>query len=116
MLPNKYYVRFIGEDATEIRKGEVYQAEDLRDNKTMIGVLDRSGEWYAYPKVLFQLVEGRNVEPYTNEFVHDYITQLRSGEILPCPECGIGVVATEYDPAKSHFFNCNVCDFMINID
>lgn len=51
---NKYYVRYIGEDAAEIRRGEIYEAEDLLDSESMIGVLDRSGEWYAYPKELFQ--------------------------------------------------------------
>ena len=56
MQANKYRVRYIGEDAAEIRKGEIYQAEDLQDNETMIGVMDRSGEWYAYPKELFQKV------------------------------------------------------------
>lgn len=116
MRPDKYRVRYIGDDAAEIRKGEVYQAEDLRDNKTMIGVLDRSGQWYAYPKELFQIVEGSNKQPYTTESVRDYIKRLRSGEVLPCPECGIGVVSTEYDPKMSHFFSCNKCDFMINID
>lgn len=54
MQPDKYCVRYIGEDASEIRKGEIYQAEDLQDSNTMIGVLDRSGEWYAYPKEMFQ--------------------------------------------------------------
>lgn len=53
---SKYYVRYIGEDASEIRKGEIYQAEDLLDSKSMIGVLDRSGEWYAYPREFFQLI------------------------------------------------------------
>ena len=55
-MMNKFKVRYIGEDAAEIRKGEIYQAEDLQDNETMIGVQDRSGEWYAYPKVLFQII------------------------------------------------------------
>lgn len=116
MQSSKHYVRYIGEDAAEIRNGEIYQAEDLQDSKTMIGVLDRSGERYAYPKELFQLVEERNIEPYTTEFVLDYIKRLRSGEVLPCPECKIGVVSTEYDPKISHFFSCDKCDFMINID
>lgn len=109
MLENKYRVRYIGEDAAEIRKGEIYQAEDLLDSKNMIGVLDRSGEWYAYPKELFRKVNAA-------EFATEYIKQLRSGEILPCPECGIGVVSTEYDPEISHFFSCNKCIFMININ
>ncbi|MBR3973259.1 MAG: hypothetical protein IKJ99_04850 [Oscillospiraceae bacterium] len=51
MQPNKYRVRYVGEDAAEVCKGEIYQAKDLRDGKTMIGVLDRSGEGYAYPKI-----------------------------------------------------------------
>ena len=54
MQPNRYYVRYIGEDAAEIRKGDIYQAEDLKDCSVMIGVLDRSGEWYAYSRELFQ--------------------------------------------------------------
>ena len=64
MLENKYRVRYIGEDAAEIRKGEIYQAEDLQDSKNMIGVLDRSGEWYAYPKKLFQIVDGKNKDSF----------------------------------------------------
>lgn len=56
MKPNKYYVCYIGEDAAEIRRGEIYQAEDLLDSSNMIGVRDRSGEWYAYPRELFQIV------------------------------------------------------------
>lgn len=109
MQPNKYQVRYIGEDAAEIRRGEIYQAEDLQDSKTMIGVLDRSGEWYAYPKELFQQVS-------VGEFVTKYIKQLRSGEAQPCPECGAGLVSTEYDPKTSRFFSCNSCDFMIVTD
>ena len=56
MQPNKYLVRYIGEDAAEIRKGEIYQAEELQDNRALIGVLGRSGEWYAYPKGVFEIV------------------------------------------------------------
>lgn len=54
---NKFKVRYIGEDAAEIRKGEIYDAEELHDSKNMIGVRDRSGEWYAYPKHLFEVIE-----------------------------------------------------------
>lgn len=57
-MMNEYKVRYLGEDAIEIRKGEVYTAHDLRDSSTMIGVLDLSGEYYAYPKVLFERIEG----------------------------------------------------------
>lgn len=56
-MMNKFKVRYIGEDAAEIRKGEIYDAEELRDSKNLIGVLDRSGEWYAYPKNLFEVIE-----------------------------------------------------------
>ena len=56
-MKTKFQVRYIGEDAAEIRNGEIYQAEELLDSKNMIGVLDRSGEWYAYPKKLFEVVE-----------------------------------------------------------
>ena len=54
---NRFKVRYIGEDAAEIRNGEIYEAEELRDCKAMYGVLDRSGEWYAYPKILFEVIE-----------------------------------------------------------
>ena len=56
-MTNRYRVRYIGEDAAEIRNGEIYQAEELKDTHNFIGVLDRSGEWYAYPKELFQIVD-----------------------------------------------------------
>jgi hypothetical protein len=56
-LTTEYHVRYIGEDAAEIRNGEVYVAHDLKDSSVMIGVLDRSGEYYAYPKQLFDSVE-----------------------------------------------------------
>lgn len=53
----KIKVRYIGEDAAEIRNGEIYEAEELTDCRTMYGVRDRSGEQYAYPKSLFEVVE-----------------------------------------------------------
>lgn len=56
MQRNKYHVRYIGEDAADVRNGEIYLAEDLLDSESVIGVLDRSGEWYAYPKELFQIL------------------------------------------------------------
>lgn len=43
-------------DVAEIRNGEIYDAVDLLDSETMIGVHYRSGEWYVYPKLLFQVV------------------------------------------------------------
>ena len=57
MTTTDYKVRYLGEDAIEIRKGEIYSAHDLRDCSTMIGVLDLSGEYYAYPRSLFERIE-----------------------------------------------------------
>lgn len=54
---NRFKVRYMGEDAAEIRKGEVYEAETLEDSPTMYGVIDRSGIMYAYPKSLFEVVQ-----------------------------------------------------------
>nr|DAI03638.1 MAG TPA: hypothetical protein [Caudoviricetes sp.] len=49
----EYKAKYIGPDAAEIRTGEVYAAQDLECSEKMIGVKDRSGEWYAYPRDLF---------------------------------------------------------------
>lgn len=57
LMMNRFKVRYIGEDAAEIRKGEVYEAENLEDSSTMYGVIDRSGVMYAYPKSLFEIVQ-----------------------------------------------------------
>ncbi len=46
----------------------------------------------------------------------EFIQRLRNGETPTCPECGEGVVSTENDPQSSHFFCCDKCSFMINID
>ena len=46
----------------------------------------------------------------------EYIKKLRSGESPICPECGEGKVSTEHNPQTSHFFCCDKCNFMINID
>ena len=53
----EYRVRYMGEDAAEIRKGEIYTAHDIGDDGRLIGVKDRSGEYYAYLKQLFERVE-----------------------------------------------------------
>lgn len=54
---SKLKVRYIGSDAAEIRNGDIYEAEELEDCKAMYGVTDRSGEQYAYPKKLFEVIE-----------------------------------------------------------
>lgn len=56
-MKNKIKVRYTGADAAEIRNGEIYEAEELLDCKTMFGVKDRSGECYAYPKAFFEVIE-----------------------------------------------------------
>lgn len=52
-----FKVRYVGEDAAEIRNGETYSAHPLKDCSTMYGVKDRSGEYYVYPKDLFEVIE-----------------------------------------------------------
>ena len=52
-----FKVRYKGADAAEIRNGEVYEAQELEGTEKLIGVKDRSGEWYAYPKKLFERTE-----------------------------------------------------------
>ena len=56
-MTNRFKVKYIGEDAADIRNGEIYEAEELADCKTMYGVKDHSGECYAYPKSLFEIIE-----------------------------------------------------------
>lgn len=46
----------------------------------------------------------------------EFVRLLRKGEKPNCPQCGDGVVSTEHDPKSSHFFCCDKCNFMINID
>ena len=57
LTKSDFFVRYIGEDAAEIRNGEVYSAHNLKDCSTMYGVKDRSGDYYAYPKDLFEVIE-----------------------------------------------------------
>lgn len=48
--------------------------------------------------------------------ISELLKRLRNGEHPNCPQCKDGVVSTEDDPKTSHFFSCNNCDFMVNID
>lgn len=57
MMTTEYSVLYIGADSADLRNGEIYRAHDLKDNEKMIGVKDHSGEWYAYPRSLFEKVE-----------------------------------------------------------
>lgn len=49
--------KYIGEDDVDIRNGEVYEVCEVVDDKRLIGVKDRSGELYAYPRGLFEIVK-----------------------------------------------------------
>lgn len=60
MQQNKVQVRYIGPDDIDLRNGDLYQAIELWDCNTMYGVLDRSGEWYAYPKEFFQIMSAQS--------------------------------------------------------
>ena len=53
----KIKVKYIGEDDVDIRNGEIYEAHIISDDSRFYGVIDRSGESYAYPKTLFEVVE-----------------------------------------------------------
>lgn len=50
-------VKYIGEDEVDIRKGEIYEAHIIKDDSRFYGIVDRSGESYAYPKSLFEIAE-----------------------------------------------------------
>lgn len=50
-------IKYIGEDRAEIRKGDVYKAENAKDDSRYYAVTDRSGEIYCYPKTLFEIVK-----------------------------------------------------------
>lgn len=50
-------VRYIGPDMVDIRNGEVYEAHSVRDDSRFYGIVDRSGEEYAYSKNLFEIVD-----------------------------------------------------------
>lgn len=54
----KIKVKYIGKDMAEIRNGEIYDADEVKDDSRYYGVIDRSGESYVYPKTLFEVIEG----------------------------------------------------------
>ncbi len=42
---------------TDIRNGEIYAADMLKDDSRYYDIIDRSGESYAYPKECFEVVD-----------------------------------------------------------
>ena len=57
MTNKKFKVKYIGQDRVSIRNGDVYEAYNIRDDDRYYGVVDLTGEDYAYPKKLFEVVE-----------------------------------------------------------
>lgn len=49
--------KYIGEDHADIRNGEIYEIEPMKDDSRGYSVKDRSGEWYAYSKKLFEVIK-----------------------------------------------------------
>ncbi len=45
-----------------------------------------------------------------------FITSLLKGESVKCPQCNLGVLKTDVEPSKSHFFYCPHCGNTVNID
>lgn len=52
--------KYIGEDDIDLRRGETYEVHKISDDNRFLGVKDRSGEVYAYPKELFEIVENED--------------------------------------------------------
>ena len=46
----------------------------------------------------------------------EFLRRLRDGEKVICPKCGMGRIVTPHDPKTSHFFHCEKCDLIVNID
>ena len=44
----------------EIQRGKVYDAIELKNAPNWYGVKDDSGEWYAYAKKFFEIVNGKS--------------------------------------------------------
>ena len=44
------------------------------------------------------------------------IIALRKGEKVKCPKCNKGVLKSNTEPSKSHFFFCTQCENTVNID
>ena len=56
MIDDKINVKFIGEDdPLSLRNGKVYNARVLK--KGWLGIIDETGEEYAFPPELFEIIE-----------------------------------------------------------
>lgn len=52
--------KYIGKDDIDLRHGETYEVCKISDDNRFLGVKDRSGEVYTYPKELFEIVENED--------------------------------------------------------
>lgn len=57
MINKGFKVKYIGSDKIDIRHDEIYTAYEVKDDKRFFGVIDRTGECYAYPKKLFEVIK-----------------------------------------------------------
>ena len=75
----KIKAKYIGIDRADIRHGEIYTAVTVADDDRFYGIVDRSGEMYAYPKTLFEVLqddsftEDEQNSEYENEKCYLYI-------------------------------------------
>lgn len=46
----------------------------------------------------------------------DFVKALLSGKEVKCPMCGKGILKSDTEPAKSHFFYCTYCKNTVNIN
>ena len=51
------YASYLGPDRADIKNGKNYEVMQLKDTNIFYGVKDDSGEWYAYPKESFRLID-----------------------------------------------------------
>lgn len=49
--------KYIGENDIDVRTGEIYEVCEVKDDKRLLGVKDRSGDLYAYPRGLFEIIK-----------------------------------------------------------
>lgn len=46
----------------------------------------------------------------------EFIKALLNGEEVKCPKCNKGVLKSDTEPSKSHYFYCTECDNTVNIN
>lgn len=46
----------------------------------------------------------------------EFIKSLLKGEEVKCPKCNKGVLKSDTEPSRSHYFYCTQCDNTVNIN